>query len=156
MTEDLSELREEEVQAGQENGDEEEMGEGAALRSLFLDLDIAPLENDDEGEPQLQDLRAIEEELKDVEDADEVIRALDGDFDPSSDPVRMYLREIGQVSLLTAEDEVMLARAILQGDAAERKLAENGALPEEEVAELHTLVRRGNQARRMRLLSLRP
>ena len=148
MTEDLSELREEEVQAGQENGDEEEMGEGAALRSLFLDLDIAPGENDEEGEPQLQDLRAIEEEYEAVEDADEVIRALDGDFDPSSDPVRMYLREIGQVSLLTAEDEVTLAEAILKGDAAERKLAENGALPEQEVAELHTLVRRGNQARR--------
>jgi hypothetical protein len=89
MIEDLSELREEEVRADHDNGDEEEMGEGAALRSLFLDLDIAPLENDEEGEPQLQDLRAIEEELEEVEeDAEEVIRALDGDFDPSSDPVR--------------------------------------------------------------------
>jgi RNA polymerase primary sigma factor len=148
MTEDLSELREEEVRVDLDNGDEEEMGEGAALRSLFLDLDIGSLDNDEEGEPQLQDLRAIEEDPEDVEDADEVIRALDGDFDPSSDPVRMYLREIGQVSLLTAEDEVTLAEAILRGDAAEKKLAEDGALPEEEVAELHALVRRGNQARR--------
>jgi RNA polymerase primary sigma factor len=148
MIEDLSELREEGVPADQKNGDEGEMGEGAALRSLFLDLDIAPLETDEDEEPQLQDLRAIEEEPEKVEDTEEVIRALDGDFDPSSDPVRMYLREIGQVSLLTAEDEVMLARAILHGDAAEKKLTEDGALPEEEVAELHALVRRGNRARR--------
>jgi RNA polymerase primary sigma factor len=147
MTEDLSGLREEEVQADQENG-EEEIGEGAALRSLFLDLDIAPLETEEDQEPQLQDLRAIEEELEEVEDTEEVIRALDGDFDPSSDPVRMYLREIGQVSLLTAEDEVTLAQAILRGDAAEKKLTGDGALPEEEASELNALVRRGNQARR--------
>jgi RNA polymerase primary sigma factor len=77
-----------------------------------------------------------------------VIRALDGDFDPSSDPVRMYLREIGQVSLLTAEDEVTLARAILRGDEAEKKLAENGSLSEDAADDLHELIRRGNMARR--------
>lgn len=39
----------------------------------------------------------------------------------SSDPVRMYLREIGKVDLLKAEDEVKLAKAIENGD---RKAAE--------------------------------
>jgi RNA polymerase primary sigma factor len=148
MTEDLSGLQEEMVRAEQENGDEVEMGEGAALRSLFLDLDIGPLETDEDEEPQLQDLRAIEEEFEEVEEEDETIRALAGDFDPSSDPVRMYLREIGQVSLLTAEDEVMLAQAILRGDTAEKKLTDDGPLSEEEVAALHEVVRRGNLARR--------
>ncbi len=41
------------------------------------------------------------------------------------DPVRMYLKEIGKVSLLTAEEEVELARRMEQGDPeAKRRLAE--------------------------------
>jgi RNA polymerase primary sigma factor len=41
----------------------------------------------------------------------------------TSDPVRMYLREIGKVSLLSAEDEIKLAQAAEKGDkAAAQKL----------------------------------
>jgi RNA polymerase primary sigma factor len=43
----------------------------------------------------------------------------------TSDPVRLYLREIGRVKLLTAEQEVSLARRIERGDeAAKRQLVE--------------------------------
>jgi RNA polymerase primary sigma factor len=43
----------------------------------------------------------------------------------TSDPVRLYLREIGRVELLTAEQEVSLARRIEAGDeAARRQLVE--------------------------------
>jgi RNA polymerase primary sigma factor len=36
---------------------------------------------------------------------------------PLSDPVRMYLREIGKISLLTADEEVELAKGVEAGDA---------------------------------------
>jgi len=41
----------------------------------------------------------------------------------SSDPVRMYLKEIGKVSLLTAAEEVILARCVEQGFLATQRLA---------------------------------
>jgi RNA polymerase primary sigma factor len=143
MTEDLSQ----EVQEEQHDTEKEHQ-EGASLRSLFLDLDITTLEREDE-EPQLQDLRALEREMEEEEEEDpEPLNDLNNVFDAASDPVRMYLREIGQVPLLSAEDEIRLAEAISRGLEAEEKLADNGALPADDLLALERMVRQGNTARR--------
>ena len=72
----------------------------------------------------------IDAELeKDISDEEEDV---DADVDLSvpegvsiDDPVRMYLKEIGKVNLLSATEEVELAKAMAKGDdAAKRKLAE--------------------------------
>src|SRR5439155_5523191 len=41
---------------------------------------------------------------------------LEGRIEPSMDSLRLYLRSIGRVPLLTAEDEVFLAKRIERGD----------------------------------------
>jgi RNA polymerase primary sigma factor len=148
MTEDLSpDRRDQELDADHYDDAEEEGEEGASLRSLFLDLDIATVENEDE-EPQLQDLRALEQEMEQEEEEENSLNDLSSVFDAASDPVRMYLREIGQVSLLSAEDEVTLAQAIMKGLEAEQRLADNGTLPADELTDLQQDVQQGNQARR--------
>ena len=77
-------------------------------------------------------VRALAEEGVDVvdvaqeEDTEAEIRRADteaGRRPATSDLVRIYLREIGRVPLLTAEDEVELAKAIEAGLFAEEKLA---------------------------------
>lgn len=70
----------------------------------------------------------------------------------SDDPVRLYLREIGQVDLLAPEEEIRLAIAIQRGREAERRL-KHGQLMATEIGELQQMVSLGDIAQRRLTLS---
>jgi RNA polymerase primary sigma factor len=85
----------------------------------------------DVDEPDDAALKEVEQEL-DEEDLSDVGLLDLGSIELTNDPVRMYLREIGQVNLLTAADEVSLAKRIQRGLIARKSLDKKDETPEEE------------------------
>jgi RNA polymerase primary sigma factor len=67
----------------------------------------------DEGTLLFRDNAATEEEA--LEEAAAALAAVEGDFGRTTDPVRMYMREMGSVELLTREGEIVIAKRIEEG-----------------------------------------
>jgi RNA polymerase primary sigma factor len=113
------------------------------IYALLGELDIEIVEG-----PSAESLRTMEkeadEEEEEAEDTDLANRI------PTNDPVRMYLKEIGKVPLLTAAREVDLAKRIEAGEEAGWRLEENaeGELRREEARALRRRERDGQEAKR--------
>jgi RNA polymerase primary sigma factor len=83
------------------------------LEGLTITADVAVIDMDEERDEQMKGLHARLEEFKrpDVDLTAEI----------SLDPLRLYLRSIGRVPLLSAEEEVSLSKRIERGDIAAKQ-----------------------------------
>ena len=116
------------------------------LENLGIDTagDDFPPELEDDILPPVAELEEIPEE--EIVDPNTLVDSFAID-----DPVRMYLKEIGKVDLLTPEREVELAQAMGAGAAAKEQLAElersGEEIPEETRKELNKAVKQGERAK---------
>lgn len=85
-------------------------------------VDILQITDDDEEEPTLD-----EDVIAEGEDVEKIDFTYTGDISSTTqDPVKMYLKDIGKVPLLSAEEEIELAKRMEAGDEmAKKKLAES-------------------------------
>jgi RNA polymerase primary sigma factor len=99
----------------------EDYSGGRQLDDLLTELDSAGVEILEE--PKLE----FDKKLEDGEELAELELAQDFS-DKTNDPVRMYLREMGTVPLLTREGEIELAKRMERGQGAVRKALSRSSL----------------------------
>ena len=117
-----------------------------SLETLGIEVGTEEFLNElpDDIEPPMEEIAEIEEE--ELVDPNTLVDSFNID-----DPVRMYLKEIGKVPLLTADEEVELASAMSEGNIAKARISEaeeNGeVIAEDEMTDLKALMSKGEKSK---------
>ncbi len=95
----------------------------AALEQNGIELDVSDvaeiIEGAEEFMPTDEELEQISSEVPEEDELNDYSNI--DDSAPLSDPVRMYLKEIGKISLLSAEEEAEVGKRISEGDEQAKK-----------------------------------
>ena len=85
-----------------------------AIKSTFADMGIQVFDEAPGDDPLLPGNVAVSGEDAE-EEAEAALSTVDPEFGRTTDPVRMYMREMGTVELLTREGEIVIAKRIEDG-----------------------------------------
>jgi RNA polymerase primary sigma factor len=113
------------------------------LDDLFNTFGSAGIEVIDSDQKYLRDEKAIDRTQEGAEELE--LDLTPGALDKTNDPVRMYLREMGTVPLLTREGEVEIARRIERGKLAVIKSISRTPLVANKVIQLGDHLRSGDR-----------
>jgi RNA polymerase primary sigma factor len=108
-------------------------GEGIEIVDSSSKLKVAE-KGDTEADEEEEEVEAKKEEPEEEEDAD--------GYSKTNDPVRMYLRKMGSVSLLTREGEVEIAKRIEDGERRVLQVVLNSSVAIEEILQLGDKLRK--------------
>jgi RNA polymerase primary sigma factor len=137
-----------------ETAAEAEEATGGELLAEVVQLPLARTEAQTRNlrEPDPADMEQEEQEAQPTEKeeaaAEAHVTAWADSAGPAGDLFRQYLREIGRIPLLTAVQEVELARAVEAGLFADERLLTTFDLRAEDRRDLHVLVLQGQSAKR--------
>ena len=111
-------------------------GEGIEIVDSSSKLKVAQKDGGGEAEEEEEEeeVEAKKEEAEEEEDAD--------GYSKTNDPVRMYLRKMGSVSLLTREGEVEIAKRIEDGERRVLQVVLNSSVAIEEILQLGDKLRK--------------
>src|ERR1041385_8121468 len=117
----------------------EDFGPAVGIERLVAEID------EDEAESLWESVAVEEEETSEVaeEPADDVDVDLEPGKDESLDPMRLYLREMSSVPLLTREDEIRIAKRIERGNKRIYKALSRSFITLEELQRLNDLLSLG-------------
>jgi RNA polymerase primary sigma factor len=119
------------------NSDEVPAEQLEDMLTMFNEIDIEMIDEEEGVSAQkVQEEFAEEERVEEIEDVDLIGR--------TSDPVRLYLREMGRVSLLTREGEVAIAKRIEEGKKEVIRVILNCPLTVREVLNIGEGIRQGS------------
>jgi RNA polymerase primary sigma factor len=89
--------------------------------NMINDMGIPVYEKAPDTEPLLANEASAPADDEAIEEAAAALAALDAELGRTTDPVRMYMREMGTVELLTREGEISIAKRIEEGLEAVRR-----------------------------------
>ena len=116
-----------------------------SLEALSIEIgseeDLLP-EMPDDMDPPLEEIVDLEEE--ELVDPNTLVDSFAID-----DPVRMYLKEIGKVPLLSPEEEIELAQKMSDGNLAQEQIEEAGeaSFTPENLARMNKIIKEGEKAK---------
>jgi len=87
----------------------------------FIDSEVFSDIGETSDLPTTSEMMQLESDLERIMHSDSIERVLEQDGLAIDDPVRMYLKEIGKIELLSQDEEKELAEKMMEGDEAARE-----------------------------------